>query len=77
MCLAVPAKVLQIKDEYAECDFGGVTREVNTGLLDTVEVGDYVVVHVGYAIGKMSAEEAMDVYGIWNKLLDTGGPGRK
>jgi hydrogenase expression/formation protein HypC len=56
MCLAIPGKVLQLKpheEAYlccADVQFGGITREVNTSLVPEVQVGDYVLVHVGVAI---------------------------
>ena len=50
MCLAIPAKVLSIKADTAQVDFGeGVIREVNVSLVD-VKLSDYVLVHAGYAI---------------------------
>ena len=70
MCLAIPAKVLKVKGKHAECDFGGVKRDVNIEMTDGIKEGDYVVVHVGYAIEKMSEEEAMESFKIWNKLLE-------
>jgi hydrogenase expression/formation protein HypC len=58
MCLAVPGKVKKIEGSNAVVDYGGVTRKVSLGILDNVRVGDFVLVHAGFAIGKVSAEEA-------------------
>ena len=60
MCLAVPAKVKKIKKDSAIVDFGGVSREVSLGILSGVEIGDYVLVHAGFAIGKVERQEAED-----------------
>ena len=59
MCLAIPAKVGEILEgERALVDFGGVRKPISTALLDGVVVGDYVIVHVGFALEKLNIEEA-------------------
>ncbi len=61
MCLAVPAKVVEIVDEenqIAKVDIGGVRRNISVALLEDVKVGDWVLVHVGFAIQKVDEEEA-------------------
>jgi hydrogenase expression/formation protein HypC len=59
MCLALPAKVLQLDGpDSATVELGGVRQKVNLGLLDDVKVGDFVIIHVGYALTKMDPEEA-------------------
>ncbi|TET64019.1 HypC/HybG/HupF family hydrogenase formation chaperone [Candidatus Bathyarchaeota archaeon] len=70
MCLAIPAKVADIKDDNARVDFGeGVLRDVNVMLVD-VKVGDYVLVHAGYAIQVLSEKEALETLRLWNEILD-------
>ena len=64
MCLAIPAKVLEIEGDYAKVDFGGIIKKVLINLLDKIEIGQYVIVHAGYAIEVMSEEE-----GLKTKLL--------
>jgi len=76
MCLAVPAQVLEIKGSEAILDFGGVKREANISFLDDVEVGDYLVVHVGFAIQKLSKEEAEESLKLWKELLKEADRGR-
>ena len=69
MCLAIPAKVANIEGDEARVDFGeGVLREVNVTLVDA-KVGDYVLVHAGYAIQVLSEEEAMETLRLWNEIL--------
>jgi hydrogenase expression/formation protein HypC len=60
MCLAIPAQILEIDAEtdMATVSLSGVRRPVSLALIDDAEVGDYVLVHVGYALNRISAEEA-------------------
>jgi hydrogenase expression/formation protein HypC len=59
MCLAIPVQITEIlPDEMAKVSLDGVTRVVSTALIDDPRVGDYVVLHVGYALAKIDPEEA-------------------
>jgi hydrogenase expression/formation protein HypC len=59
MCLAVPARVVRLLEgEWCVVDLGGVEKEVSTALVDDVGEGDYLVVHVGYALGRLDVAEA-------------------
>jgi hydrogenase expression/formation protein HypC len=59
MCLALPARVVALKDGGdASVDLGGVRKDVSLALVPEAQVGDYVIVHVGHAIGIIDAEEA-------------------
>ena len=58
MCLAVPMKVVEINEHNALAEIGGVKIMVNIQLVDNIKVGDYVIVHVGFAIEKLNEEEA-------------------
>ncbi len=69
MCLAVPGKVTSIDGNQADVDFGGVVRKVNVSLVEAA-VGEWVVVHAGFAIEKMDEEEAKETLELWNDLLD-------
>ena len=60
MCLATPAKVNTLKNDSALVDFGGVFKEISLGILKGVKKGDYVLIHAGFAIGKLKAAEAED-----------------
>ncbi|MBS7287419.1 MAG: HypC/HybG/HupF family hydrogenase formation chaperone [Candidatus Freyarchaeota archaeon] len=70
MCLGVPAKVLEIRGEKALVDFGGVTRETFITLLDDVKVGDYVMIHTGYAIEKLKPEEAEETLKMFKEIIE-------
>jgi hydrogenase expression/formation protein HypC len=70
MCLAIPAKVLEVHGDVAKVDFGqGVAREVNVMLVDA-HVGEYVLVHAGYAIEKMNQEAAEESLRTWREVLE-------
>lgn len=59
MCLALPAKIVELlPPDQAMIDLGGVRKEVSLALVEDVAVGDYVIVHVGYALNKLDPDEA-------------------
>jgi hydrogenase expression/formation protein HypC len=83
MCLAIPGKIVQLFDtpgvKMAKVDFGGVMREACLEYLPEAAVGDYVMVHVGFAISKVDAEEAARTYQILREMdqlaeLEAAGP---
>jgi hydrogenase expression/formation protein HypC len=70
LCLAIPAKILEVKGNVAKVDFGqGVAREVNVMLVDA-KVGEYVLVHAGYAIEKMDQKAAEESLDTWRQVLE-------
>lgn len=69
MCLAIPTKVVKILEkERAIVNLGGVQKEISLSLLDGIKEGDYVVIHVGYAIAHLDESEAQKTLSI---LSDT------
>ncbi|RTE93453.1 HypC/HybG/HupF family hydrogenase formation chaperone [Bradyrhizobium sp. LVM 105] len=59
MCLAIPAEVTQLlPDEMAIVSIDGVSKEISVALIENLAVGDYVIIHVGYALTKIDPEEA-------------------
>ena len=60
MCLAVPAKIITIKDSHACVDLGGVKKDVSIALVPNIKEGDFVLVHAGYAIEKYRQDEALE-----------------
>ena len=60
MCLAIPAKVESIEKKEAVVDFGLIRKKISLGITSGVKIGDYVLVHAGFAIGKVSKPEAED-----------------
>lgn len=72
MCLAIPGKIMSVKNEKAKVDFGeGVLREVNVTLVNA-KTGDYVLVHAGYAIQILDEKEAQETLSLWNQILEAG-----
>lgn len=72
MCLAIPAKVMSLDGDKARVDFGeNVLREVNVSLV-YAKVGDYVLVHAGYAIQLVEEKEALETLQLWKDLLVAG-----
>ena len=72
MCLAIPAKVMTLNGDKANVDFGqGVLRDVNVTLVN-VKVGQYVLVHAGYAIQILEEDEALETLNLWKDLLAAG-----
>jgi len=70
MCLAIPAKVIEVKGETAKVDFGaGTIREVNVSLVDA-KIGEYVIVHAGYAIEVLDQKAAEETLALWNEILN-------
>ncbi|NHI94192.1 MAG: HypC/HybG/HupF family hydrogenase formation chaperone [Candidatus Lokiarchaeota archaeon] len=70
MCLAIPAKVLEIDGDVAKVDFGGIQKKVFTTLIDSVEIGEYVIVHAGYAIEVQTADEAEETLKMMNDYVE-------
>jgi hydrogenase expression/formation protein HypC len=59
MCLAIPVHVVELRDdERAIVDLDGIRKEISLALVDDVRVGDYVILHVGYALARLDADEA-------------------
>ncbi len=58
MCLALPVRIVELREnELGVVDLGGVRREISLAMVEDVQVGDYVIVHVGYEIGRASCRE--------------------
>ncbi|MEE9512826.1 MAG: HypC/HybG/HupF family hydrogenase formation chaperone [Anaerolineales bacterium] len=74
MCLGVPGKVIEIYEAngliMGKVDFGGVKREVCLEYIPEIEIGQYVIVHVGFAINQMSEEEAEETLTLLRQIMD-------
>lgn len=69
MCLAIPVKVVELLDgDQAVVDVGGVRKAISLALVDGIGVGDYVILHVGYAIQKLDPEEAEKTLALFAEL---------
>jgi hydrogenase expression/formation protein HypC len=72
MCLAIPGQIVEVVDganRLAQVDVAGVKRTINVGLLDDAAPGDWVLIHVGFALSKVDEEEALET----RKLLEAMG----
>ncbi len=79
MCLAIPGKILAVTDDdplqrQGKVSFGGIVKEVNLSFVPEARVGDYVIVHVGFAISTLDPDEAERVFQYLNQLEQSGEP---
>lgn len=70
MCLSIPAKVESIEGEMAIVSVGGTTYEASLQMIDHVKIGDYVLLHTGFAIQKISEEDAVETLKIFEEFED-------
>ena len=70
MCLAVPALITKIDDTLAEVDLGGVVTRVSVLLTPEAQVGDYVVIHAGYAISVLDIREAEETLRLFQQMAE-------
>ncbi len=73
MCLAVPVKVLEVKDLTALVELGGIARPVSIMLVPDTQVGDYVLLHAGFAIEKLDENEAKETLRLFAELVEAEG----
>jgi hydrogenase expression/formation protein HypC len=74
MCLAVPGKIVEIKEsdglQMAKVDFGGIFREACLDYVPEAKVGDYCIIHVGFAISLLSEKEAMETLDLLRQITN-------
>ena len=70
MCLAIPSKIIEINNNMATIDVDGVKREASLLLLEDAGIGDYVIVHAGFAIHKIDEEAAMETLRLLKEAAD-------
>ena len=71
MCLALPARIIELREnELGVVDLGGVRKEISLALVEEAQVGDYVIVHVGYALSKLDTGEAEATLRLFAELSD-------
>ncbi len=70
MCLAVPLKIISIKGKMGIGELGGVKRKISLMLLDKVRVGDYVLLHAGFAINKLETKEAEELLQLLREISE-------
>ncbi len=70
MCLAVPMEIKEINDDMGKVESGGVKMDVGLSLLTDIKVGDWVIVHAGFAISKLNKEDAMETLSLFEQMAD-------
>ena len=70
MCLAIPALIKYIEDKEAEAEIGGITRRISLWLTPEARVGDYVLVHTGYAINVLDQKEAEETLTLLRQIAE-------
>jgi len=73
MCLSIPAKILEIKNNKAIADFQGKKQEVGTNLVKDIQIGDYAIISNGFIIKKISAQEAEEIFKVINPVREKEG----
>ena len=69
MCLAIPVRIISIEGNEAEVEFGGVKLRISIRLTPEVKVGDYVLLHTGYAINVINEDEAEETLKLFEEIL--------
>lgn len=70
MCLALPAQITAVKPQQkAVVNIGGIEKEISTALIDEVAVGDFVIIHVGYALTKLDEQEAKKTLKLFEEMI--------
>jgi hydrogenase expression/formation protein HypC len=72
MCLAIPALIKSIENKEAEAEIGGITRRISLWLTPEARVGDYVIVHTGYAINILDQKEAEETLSLLEQIAQVG-----
>jgi len=70
MCLSVPGRVVEIQNNMAKVEVGGTVREASMDLCPDAAVGDYVLIHAGFAIQKLDEEEALETLDLLRKMAE-------
>jgi len=73
MCLSVPMRVTEIQGERGLADIGGVSRQVDLRFLRDVNIGDYIIVHAGFALQKLDRREAEETLALLREMLEHDG----
>jgi len=71
MCLSVPMRVTEIQGQSGQADIGGVSRRIDLRFLQDVSVGDYVIVHAGFALQKLDQQEAEETLALLREVLES------
>jgi len=70
MCLAIPTLIKSIDGQMAEVEIGGVRRQISLALTPEAQIGDYVIVHTGFAISVLDEQEAQETLALFAEMAD-------
>ena len=70
MCVAIPAKIIEIYEYESLVDFGKIKKKVNTFFIEDIKIGDYVLIHAGCAVEKISEEEAIETINLFKIISE-------
>ena len=70
MCIGVPGKIIELEEEWAVVDLGGLKRKVGTQLTENLELGDYVLIHAGYIIEKIDEQETQETLAMLAEMYE-------
>ena len=70
MCLGIPARITKLEGEHAEVEVGGTVHKANIQLVPNVKIGEYVLLHAGFAIQKIDEREALETIKLLEKLYE-------
>ena len=73
MCLAIPARIVETRGVMAVADIGGIRKEISLVLVDGISAGDYVLVHVGYALNRLDPQEAEYTLQLFRQIAGESG----
>ena len=71
MCLAIPSKIVNIDGDMAVIDVDGVRRECSLLMIEDPKVGEYVIVHAGFAISVLDEDEAQKSFEVWREMIES------
>ena len=74
MCLAIPGKIIEIKEGIAQIDYGGVTKSASLRLFENAEVGDYALVHAGFVIQILEKNDGGELDALIDEMTDRKKP---
>jgi len=73
MCWAIPARIVEIDGDVGKAELSGTVREVGLQLIDDARIGDYVLIHAGFAIQKLDEQDAQETLRLWQEMLECQG----
>lgn len=70
MCLGIPVKIIEINGNAGKVEFGNVKKDINLSLVEDIKVGDYVILHAGFAIQKLDEKDAIETLKLLEEMAE-------